>query len=113
MCEPRPLALVLQAIRHGAVTTSVPIIRPSTSNVTPAMPPSSVASATIVTVPDTVASSAGLVMRTTGSVTSATGDCPDNSADNHTKPHTTAAARTVLAPCAAQARTVERTISAS
>ena len=68
---PSTTASVFQDVVYGAAVTSAPSVAPSSWNWTPATPTLSEAVAETVTVPLTLAPSAGAVSETTGGVVSA------------------------------------------
>jgi hypothetical protein len=69
-CGPLVVSREFQATEYGAVVSSLPIGCPSTRNCTPATESLSLAVASTVTTPDTVAPLAGAVMSTLGSTVS-------------------------------------------
>ena len=71
VCVPFVAAVVSQAKLYGAAVSSAPRFAPSRRNCTPATPTLSEALADTVTVPVTVAPSAGAVTPTVGAVVSA------------------------------------------
>src|SRR3989344_1755065 len=64
VCAPLVAVVEFHAIEYGAVVSSAPTFTPSTLNCTPTTPTLSDALADIVTVPETVAPSAGAVRET-------------------------------------------------
>src|SRR3989344_9303700 len=70
VCAPLLAVVEFHAIEYGAVVSSAPTFVPSTLNCTPTTPTLSGALAEMVTVPETVAPSAGAVRETVGLVVS-------------------------------------------
>src|SRR5213594_3478928 len=71
--EPLATRVVFHEREYGAAVTSAPTLTPSSLNCTPTTPTLSVALAETVTVPATVAPSAGAVIETVGGVVSPRG----------------------------------------
>src|SRR3990167_8328475 len=70
LCVPLVAVVEFQEMEYGEVVSSAPTLAPSTLNCTPTTPTLSDALAEMVTVPETVAPSAGAVRETVGLVVS-------------------------------------------